>query len=290
MSGFDDRDGVIWKDGAYVPWRKATLHVLSHGLHYATSIFEGIRVYDSRAFMLKEHLERFFKSAAIMSLEIPYSLEELMKASQGVIERQKITDGYLRPVAWLGSEKMGITSQGNSTHVAIAVWEWPKYFAPEANEKGIRVMMPKWRRPPPHSAPAEAKAAGIYMLGHLARRQVEEAGFDDALLLDHEGRLAECTGANFFMVKSGVIYTPKPESFLDGLTRQTVMTLAEKEGYEMIEKDLFPKDLDGADELFITGTAVEVTPIREVHDYGTFPVGPVTKLLRTRYQELVRKK
>jgi branched-chain amino acid aminotransferase len=284
---FDDRDGSIWFDGGMVPWREAKIHVLTHGLHYASCVFEGERVYGGRIFKLREHTERLFQSARILGFEIPFSVEEIEAASRDAVAAQKIETGYVRPVAWRGSEMMAVSARRNRIHVAVAAWTWPTYFNAEARAKGIRLQIAKWRRPAADTAPTQSKAAGLYMICTLSKHAAEDAGFDDALMLDYRGRVAESTGANFFMVTKGELHTPTPDCFLNGITRQTVIALARKRGIGVVERAIYPDDLADADEVFLTGTAVEVTPVSEI-DGRTFPVGPVTRQLMEDYARLVR--
>ncbi|MBT5040232.1 MAG: branched-chain amino acid aminotransferase [Rhodospirillaceae bacterium] len=285
---FDDRDGVIWFDGEMVPWRDAKLHVLSHALHYASCVFEGERAYSGRIFKLSEHTERLFDSAAQLDMEIPYTPAEIDAACNELIKRQDIVDGYVRPVAWRGSEMMGVSAQVAKTHVAIATWPWPNLFGDDRLDSGIRMKTSKWRRPAPNTAPVKAKAAGLYMICTLSRHSVEPEGYDDALMLDWRGQVAESTGANIFLVIKGVIHTPTPDCFLDGITRRTVMDLARKRGHEVIERVIMPEDLGDADEVFLTGTAAEVTPVGEIDDHN-YQVGPITRQLMDDYEAAVRK-
>ena len=285
---FDDRDGVIWFDGEMVPWRDAKVHVLSHALHYASCVFEGERAYSRRIFKLSEHTERLFESAALLDMEIPFTPAEINAACIDLIARQDIVDGYLRPVAWRGSEMMGVSAQAAKTHVAIATWPWPNLFGDDRLETGIRMKTSKWRRPSPEMAPVKAKAAGLYMICTLSRHSVEPEGYDDALMLDWRGQVAESTGANIFLVQNGVIHTPTPDCFLDGITRRTVMDLARKRGYEVIERVIMPEDLADADEVFLTGTAAEVTPVGEIDEHN-YQVGPITRQLMDDYETEVRK-
>ncbi len=286
---YDDRDGWMWFDGKLVPWREAQLHVCSHGLHYGSCVFEGERVYDGVTFKLQEHTERLFHSARILGFEIPYTVAEINRACEQVIEAQKIKDGYLRPVAWRGSEMMGVSAQQSRIRVAIASWEWPAYFTPEARLKGIRMQISKWRRPAPDTAPTDSKAAGLYMICTLSKHKAEAEGFNDALMFDWRGQVAEATGANIFFVKDGEIHTPKADCFLNGITRQTVIALARTHGYKVHERAIMPSELKGFDEVFITGTAVEVTPVREI-DGMHFQPGEITKTLLTEFDKLVRQK
>jgi branched-chain amino acid aminotransferase len=284
---FDDRDGVIWFDGRMGPWRDAKLHVLSHGLHYASCVFEGERVYNKTIFKLREHTERLFHSARVLGFEIPSTPDALDAACNEVVAAQGITDGYVRPVAWRGSEMMAVSAQHTTIHLAIAAWEWPSYFDPEARLKGIRLGTARWRRPAPDSAPTDSKAAGLYMICTLSKHAAEADGFDDALMLDHRGLIAEATGANIFLVQDGTLQTPVPDCFLDGITRRTVIGLAEARGIEVVERHMPVDELEKSQEVFLTGTAAEVTPVAEI-DGRCFEVGPVTRALMEDYDKLVR--
>jgi branched-chain amino acid aminotransferase len=283
---FDDRDGVIWFDGRMIPWRDARIHVLTHALHYASCVFEGERVYSGEIFKLTDHSERLVNSAAILDFKIPYSVAEIDAACRDVVKAMKISDGYVRPVAWRGSEQMGVSGQANKIHLAIAAWVWPAYFTPEARLQGIRMQWGKWRRPAPDTAPTASKAAGLYMICTLSKHAAEAAGYNDALMLDWRGQIAEATGANVFLVQGGKLHTPTPDCFLDGITRRTVIELAKKRGYEVIERAIRPEELAKTDEVFLTGTAVEVTPVREIGDYK-FTVGDITRQLVADFDALV---
>ena len=279
-------DGWIWYDGKLVPWRDATLHVLTHALHYASCVFEGERVYGGQIFKLRDHTDRLIKSADILGFEIPWTADQIDAACKEVCVANKIVDGYVRPVAWRGSEQMGVSAPGTKIHVAIAVWTWPSYFSPEARTKGIAMKTSKWRRPAPDTAPVHAKAAGLYMICTLSKHEAEDAGYDDALMLDWKGRVAEGTGANIFVMFDGKIHTPPTECFLDGITRKTVIGLAKQRGYEIIERHIEPAELKNAQEIFVTGTAAEVTPVGKIDDL-TFKVGPITQALMADYDRLV---
>ncbi len=287
MLNFDDQDGKIWFDGALCDWRDCRLHVLSHGLHYASCVFEGERVYAGRVFRLREHTQRLIDSATALGFVIPYGLEEIEQATLATVAAQGYPDAYVRPVAWRGSEMMGVSAQETMIHLAIAVWEWPSYFSPEARMKGIKLRTAKWRRPAPDMAPVHSKAAGLYMICTLSKHDAEAEGYDDALMLDYRGRVAETTGANVFLVQDGSLHTPIPDCFLDGITRRTVIGLAEERGIEVIERVVMPEDLAKSDEIFVTGTAAEVTPVGEIDDLN-FQVGPVTRTLMAAYDDLVR--
>ncbi|HLF59441.1 MAG TPA: branched-chain amino acid aminotransferase [Alphaproteobacteria bacterium] len=284
---FDDRDGVIWFNGAMVPWRDAKVHALSHGLHYGSCVFEGERVYGRKIFKLREHTERFFASAKALGFEIPFTRDEIEAASLAVVAEQGIVDGYMRPVAWRGSEMMAVSARKNRIHVVIAAWPWPTYFSAEARMRGIRLDIAKWRRPAPDTAPTAAKAAGLYMICTLSKHAAEDAGFDDALMLDYRGQVAEATGANIFLVQNGELHTPTPDCFLDGITRRTVIGLAKARGIKVVERAIMPEEFAKTQEVFLTGTAVEVTPVGEIGPYK-FTVGPVTRQLMEDYERLVR--
>jgi branched-chain amino acid aminotransferase len=284
---FHDRPGVIWYNGEFVPWRDATVHVLSHGLHYGSGVFEGERAYGGQIFKLDEHTRRLHDSAAILGFEIPYSVEEINRASQELLVRQGHEDAYVRPIAWRGSEMMGVSAQQNRINVAIAIWEWPSYFKPEEKLKGIRLDMAKYRRPDPATAPSKSKATGLYMICTLSKHEAERKGYADAMMLDWRGRVAEATGANVFFVKDGVIHTPTPDCFLDGITRRTVIELAKRRGYEVIERTIMPEEMAEFEQAFLTGTAAEVTPVSEIGPY-TFKVGEIAKNLMEDYSAFVQ--
>ncbi len=286
---FDDRDGLIWLNAQMVPWREAGVHVLTHGLHYASSVFEGERVYDGEIFRLTEHSERLAHSARVMGFELPYSVAEIDQACREIVSAMRIADGYVRPVAWRGSEMMGVSAQKNQIHLAIAAWPWPAYFSPEARLKGIRLQTATWRRPGPDTAPTNSKAAGLYMICTLAKHAAEAAGFDDALMLDYRGYVAEATGANVFIARDGVLHTPIPDCFLDGITRRTVMALAAERGIEVVERVVLPDELRHAEEVFLTGTAVEVTPVSGI-DEMSFEVGAITRAMMDDYERTVRRR
>ncbi|MBT5049865.1 MAG: branched-chain amino acid aminotransferase [Rhodospirillaceae bacterium] len=286
MQNFEDQDGQIWFDGSLRPWRDANLHVLSHGLHYGSCVFEGERVYGGQIFRLREHSERLINSGRVLGFEIPYSLEQIEQATRDTVAAQGYKDAYVRPVAWRGSEMMGVSAQQSKIHLSIAVWEWPSYFSPEARMKGIKLKWAQWKRPSPECEPVHAKAAGLYMICTLAKHDAEANGFDDALMLDWRGQVAETTGANIFLVIDGVIHTPIPDCFLDGITRRSVMGLARDRGFKIEERVIMPDDLSRADEIFVTGTAAEVTPVGQIGDLR-FTVGPVTTALMDDYEKLV---
>ncbi len=289
MLNFDDQDGKIWFNGEMRPWRECTLHVLSHGLHYASSVFEGERVYSGQVFKLREHSQRLIDSATALGFVIPYSLEEIEQATRDTVAEQGYPDAYVRPVAWRGSEMMGVSSNRVDALIncAIAVWECPSYFSPEARLQGIRLQTSKWKRPSPETEPVHCKAAGLYMICTLSKHAAEAEGYDDALMLDWRGRIAETTGANIFLVQDGVLHTPIPDCFLDGITRRTVIGLAKDRGMEVVERVLMPDEFERSDEVFVTGTAVEVTPVGEIDEHH-YQVGPITRTLMEDYGTEVR--
>ena len=282
---YDDRPGDIWMNGEMVPWKNAQVHVLSHAMHYASAVFEGIRAYDGRIFKLNEHNQRLAAGAESMDMKMPYSVAEIDAACQQVLESQGFKDAYLRPIIWRGSEMMGVSAQTTRINAAVAVWEWPDYFADRMS--GIRMKWAKWRRPDPATIPCQTKAAGLYMICTLSKHDAEAEGFADALMLDYRGYIAEATGANIFMLLAdGKLHTPEPDCFLDGITKRTVMKLAEARGLEIVERHIKPEELADASEVFLTGTAVEVTPVSEIGEYKFTP-GETTKLLMQDYDALV---
>ncbi len=284
---YDDRPGQIWYDGELMPWKDANAHVLSHALHYASCVFEGERAYEGRIFKLTQHTERLFEGAQTMDMVVPYTVAEIDAACKLVVQSQGIKDGYIRPIVWRGSEMMGVSAQTTKIHVAIAAWEWPDYFADRMT--GIRMKWAKWRRPDPATIPCKTKAGGLYMICTLSKHEAEKEGFADALMLDYRGYIAEATGANIFMLlEDGKLHTPEPDCFLDGITKRTVMALAEAHGHEIVQRHIKPEELSGASEVFLTGTAVEVTPVREIGEYSFTP-GAVTKTLMEDYDAEVRR-
>lgn len=284
---FDDRDGWIWFDGEFVPWREAKTHVLTHGLHYGSSVFEGERMYDGEIFKLTAHSERLKRSAELLDFEIPYSVAEIDQACKDTCARNGLTDCYIRPVAYLGAEQLSVSSINSKVHVAIAAWEWPSYFDPEVKKKGISLEWAKWRRPDPATAPSTAKAAGLYMICTMSKNAAEKRGFNDALMLDWRGYVAEATGANVFFVKNGVIHTPDVSNILDGITRQTVIELAKAKGIEVVVRDIKPEELGDFSECFLTGSAAEVTPVGQVGDFRFTPA-EISLGLMDDYGKLVR--
>ena len=284
---YDQLEGKIWYNGEFVNWADANVHVLTHGLHYASCVFEGQRVYGGEIFKLEDHTARLFNSARLLDFQIPYSEEDINAANREVVLRNKIVDGYVRPVAWRGSEMMGVSAQANKINVAIAVWQWPSYFDPEARAKGIKLGISKWRRPDPRTAPVHSKAAGLYMICTLSKHAAEAEGCHDALMYDWRGQIAEATGANIFFVQDGKLHTPTPDCFLDGITRRTVMELARARGIEIIERAIMPEEMSGFSECFLTGTAAEVTPVGEIGDYRFVP-GQISAQLIDDFDALVR--
>ena len=285
---FDDRDGWIWLDGQFVPWREAKVHVLTHGLHYASSVFEGERMYNGHIFELTAHTERLFESARILDFEIPYSVAEIDKACIETCRKNGLQDAYLRPIAWRGSEMIGVSAQNTKIHVAIAVWDWPSYFKPEERAKGIRLTWAKYKRPSPETEPVHAKAAGLYMICTISKHAAEKDGFTDAMMLDYRGYVAESTGSNVFFIKDGVIHTPLADCFLNGITRQSVIKLARSQGFEVIERHIKPEELSSFTECFVTGTAAEVTPVAQIGGYSFTP-GNISLSLMDDYAQLVRR-
>jgi branched-chain amino acid aminotransferase len=279
---FDQLEGYIWMNGEFVRWADAKVHVLTHGLHYASSVFEGERAYGGEIFKLNEHTERLHESARILGFKIPYSVEELNDASRKLLAKQGFQNAYVRPIAWRGSESMGVSAQANKINVAIAIWQWPSYFDPAQKLKGIRLDLAEYRRPDPKTAPSKSKAAGLYMICTVSKHAAEAKGYADALMLDWRGRVAEATGANVFFVKDGILHTPTPDCFLDGITRRTVIDLAKRRGYEVIERAIMPEELETFEQCFLTGTAAEVTPVAEIGPYR-FTVGEIAANLMNDY-------
>jgi len=286
---YDDRDGQIWFDGRLVPWREAEVHVLTHALHYASSVFEGQRAYGGEIFKLTEHSTRLRKSAALLGFEIPWSVDEIDAACREVLEAQGLVDAYMRPLAWRGSEQMGVSAQNNRIHLAIACWDWGNYFDEEAVRRGLKLDISAWRRPAPYTAPTESKAAGLYMICTLARHAAQAKGLEDALMFDWRGQVAEATGANVFFVRDGALHTPIPDCFLDGITRRTVIDLARERGIEVHERPIWPEDLAGFEQFFLTGSAVEVTPVASAGPWN-FEVGDLTLQMRSDYLDLVNRR
>lgn len=287
---FDNLDGMIWFDGKLVPWADAQVHVLTHGLHYASSVFEGERAYGGAVFKITEHHQRLIDSAKMLGFDIPWTRDEIDAATMETLAANKQTDAYIRPIAWRGSEMMGVSAQSNTIHLAIATWTWPSYFPPEIREKGIKLDIAKWKRPSPETEPVHAKAAGLYMICTLSKHEAEAKGYQDALMFDYRGQVAEATGANiFFLMPDGKLHTPTPDCFLDGITRRTVIGLAKARGIEVVERAIMPDEISQASEIFLTGTAAEVTPVGEINGYGTFTPGDITHALIEDYDKAVGK-
>ena len=286
---FDQMEGLIWFDGKLTPGPEAKIHVLTHGLHYASAVFEGERAYGGTIFKGTEHSERLKNSARILDFEIPYTVAEIDAAKNLVLKTNGQLDAYVRPIAWRGSEQLGVSAQNNTIHLAIATWEWPSYFDPAQRLRGIRLDLSDYRRPDPKTAPCLAKASGLYMICTISKHRAEKKGYADALMLDWQGRVAECTGANVFFVKDGKLHTPIADAFLDGITRRTVIDLAGRRGIEVIERRIMPEELSTFSECFITGTAAEVTAVSEIADWRFNP-GGITKQLMDDYTAEVQPK
>ncbi len=284
---YDQRDGFIWLNGKLLPWADAKVHVLTHAMHYASAVFEGMRAYGGEIFKLTEHNQRLHKSANILDFEVPYSVAELDKACCEALRANKLVDAYVRPIAWRGSEQMGVSAQHTKINVAIAAWDWGSYFDPAAREKGLRLAIAQYRRPDPRTAPTTSKAAGLYMICTIEKHRAERAGYADALMLDWRGQVAEATGANVFFVKDGVLHTPLPDCFLDGITRRTAIALAKQRGLKVIERAIQPEEMAEFSECFITGTAAEVTPVAEIGPYR-FAIGDITRNMMDDYAALIR--
>jgi branched-chain amino acid aminotransferase len=267
----DQRDGWIWFDGEMVPWKDAKVHVLTHGLHYASCVFEGQRAYGGEVFKLREHTERLIASGQTLDFTIPWSADEIDDACRQVLSRNDLVDAYMRPVAWRGSEELSVPGRNNKVHLAIAAWVWPSYFTVEERLKGIRLEWSKWKRPSPETIPCKAKAAGLYMICTLSKDAAMANGYSDALMLDYRGYVAEATGANVFFVKGDEIHTPTPDCFLDGITRRTLIGLAKENGFKVVERHIQPEELSEFEECFLTGTAAEVTPVSEIADFRFKP-------------------
>ncbi len=285
---YDDRDGWIWMDGELVPWREAKVHVLTHAMHYASCVFEGERMYEGEIFKLTEHTERLFRSAEILDFEIPFTVAQIDEACKQTTAKNGLHNCYVRPLAWRGPEQIGVSAQQTKIHVAVAAWDWGAYFDPEKARKGIRLTHAKYRRPAPDTAPTASKAAGLYMICTVSKHAAEKAGYDDALMLDWRGYVAETTGANVFLVRDGAIHTPKPDCFLDGITRRTVMGLARAAGFEVIERHIPAEELGTFSEVFITGTAAEVTPVSEIGEHKYQPSN-ITFSLMDDFSRMVRR-
>ncbi|MFD1791986.1 branched-chain amino acid aminotransferase [Ochrobactrum teleogrylli] len=286
---FDQRDGYIWLDGEFVDWKDAKIHVLTHGLHYASTVFEGERAYGGEIFKLNEHTERLHESARLLGFALPYSVEEINDACRALIKKMGYVDAYVRPFAWRGSDSLGVSAQNNRIHVAIACWEWPSYFSPEEKMKGIRLDIAEYCRPDPRTAPSKSKASGLYMICTISKHAAEAKGYADALMFDWRGQVAEATGANVFFVKDGALHTPKPDCFLDGITRRTIIDLAKRRGIEVIERAIMPEEMADFTECFLCGTAAEVTPVSEIAQYRFTP-GEITAVLMDAYTAEVQPK
>ena len=285
---FDDRDGWIWMDGQLIPWREAKVHVLTHALHYASCVFEGERMYDGEIFKLTEHNERLFRSAEILDFQIPFSVAEIDEACKQTAAKNGLENCYVRPLAWRGPEQMGVSAQATKIHVAIATWPWASYYDPAQLRKGIRLTYAKYKRPSPETAPTSSKAAGLYMICTISKHAAEKEGYSDALMLDWRGYIAETTSANIFLIRDGVIHTPKPDCFLDGITRRSVIGLAEKMGFEVVERHIPGEELGTFSEIFVTGTAAEVTPVGEIGEHRFTP-GNITFSLMDDFAKMVRR-
>ena len=283
---FDKRIGFIWYNGEFVEWQNATTHVLNHGLHYGSCVFEGLRVYGEKIYKLEKHTDRLFFSAQRMGIDVPYSKDEINRAHEETIKKMNIKYGYVRPVIWRGSEMMAISAQKNKINVAVATWEWPSYFTQEDRLKGISLQTAVWKRPPPDCIPTDTKAAGLYMICTLSKHEAEKNGYTDALMLDYKGRVSESTGSNIFIVINGEIHTPVPDCFLNGITRQAVIEIAKNEGINVIERDIYPDEISKAEEIFLTGSAVEVTPVGKI-DNQNFKVGNITTKISSLYMKEV---
>jgi len=286
---YDDRDGWIWFDGKLVPWREANIHVLTHGLHYASTVFEGQRAYGGEVFKLTEHSTRLRNSASILGFELPWSVEEINAACREVLAANQLEDAYMRPIAWRGSEQMGVAAQRSRPHMAGAVWPWGAYFGEDALRRGLKLDISPWRRPAPYTAPTQSKASGLYMICTMAKHEAENRGFNDALMFDWRGQVAEATGANAFFVKDGKLHTPTPDCFLNGITRQTVMEIAQRRGIEVVERAIWPEELEGFEQFFLTGSAAEVTPVASAGPWN-FEVGDLTLQIRKDYLDLVNRR
>ena len=287
-AAYDDRDGKIWMDGKLVEWRDANVHVLTHAMHYASSVFEGERCYEGKIFLNRKHTERLITSAKHLDFEIPYTAEEIEAAKQAALDANGLKDAYVRPVAWRGSgEELGVAAAKNPVHLAVAVWEWGAYYG-EAKTKGAKLDIAKWKRPSPECAPSQAKAAGLYMIATLSKHAAEAKGCSDALMFDYRGYVAEATGANMFFVKDGEVHTPLPDAFLNGLTRQTVIGMLQEKGITVHERHIMPEELEGFEQCWLTGSAAEVTPVGQIGDYN-FEVGALAIEMASDYEKLVRK-
>ncbi|WP_316013577.1 branched-chain amino acid aminotransferase [Roseobacter sp. HKCCA0434] len=289
MAAYDDRDGHIWMDGKMVPWREAKVHVLTHALHYASSVFEGERAYEGKIFKSREHSERLLRSGELIDAPIPYTVDEIEAAKAEVMAASGLTDAYIRVVAWRGSgEDMGVASQRNKVRMAVAAWEWGAYYG-DAKMQGAKLDISKWKRPSPETIPSAAKAAGLYMICSMSKHAAEAKGCSDALMMDYRGYVAEATGANVFFVKDGKVHTPLPDCFLNGITRQTVIGMLRDKGVEVVERHIQPEEMDGFEQCWLTGTAAEVTPVGQIGEHR-FEVGALARLIAEDYEKLVRGK
>ena len=287
MAGYDDRDGKIWMDGALIDWRDANVHILTHAMHYASSVFEGERAYNGKIFKSRAHSARLIQSGKLIDFDIPYSIDEIEAAKQSALEANRLTDAYVRAVSWRGAgEDMGVASARNPVHLAVAVWSWGNYYG-DAKMKGAKLDIAKWRRPDPATAPSQAKAAGLYMIATMSKHSAEAKGCSDAMMFDYRGYIAEATGANIFFVKDGEVHTPIPDSFLNGLTRQTVIDMIKQRGISVNERHIMPEELESFEQCWLTGTAAEVTPVGQIGDYN-FDVGALTREISDGYEKLVR--
>ena len=283
---FDDRDGWIWFDGKLVPWREANVHILTHAMHYASSVFEGQRAYGGTIFKLDEHSTRLRNSAELLGFTLPWSVEQISAACNEVVAANGLTDAYVRPIAWRGSEQMGVSAQRTKPHLAVAAWVWGKYFDEAKAARGIRLDIAEWRRPAPYTAPTKSKAAGLYMICTLSKHRAEDRGFDDALMFDWRGQVAEATGANVFFIRDGVVHTPTPDCFLDGITRRTVIGLAKQRGIAVVERTIWPEELESFEQMFLTGSAAELTHVSRAGPWN-FEVGDLSRQLSRDYDDLV---
>ena len=287
MAGYDNREGKIWMDGSLVDWREANVHILTHAMHYASSVFEGERAYNGKIFKSRAHSARLIQSGKLIDFDIPYSIDEIEAAKRSALDANDLTDGYVRAVAWRGAgEDMGVASARNPVHMAVAVWSWGNYYG-DAKMKGAKLDIAKWRRPDPATAPSQAKAAGLYMIATMSKHTAEAKGCSDAMMYDYRGYIAEATGANIFFVRDGEVHTPMPDSFLNGLTRQTVIEMLKQRGITVNERHIMPEELESFEQCWLTGTAAEVTPVGQIGDYN-FEVGALTRDISESYERLVR--
>jgi branched-chain amino acid aminotransferase len=287
-ASFDDRDGMIWMDGALVPWRSANVHILTHAMHYASAVFEGQRAYDGEVFALSQHSQRLIESARILGFELPWNRDAIDDACRQTLAASGLRDAYMRPIAWRGSEQMGVAAQKTKPHLAIACWDWGSYFDAEKLAKGIRLEIAPWRRPAPFTAPTASKAAGLYMICTMSKHHAADHGYDDAMMMDWRGQVAEATGANVFFVRDGVLHTPTPDCFLDGITRRTVIGLAKARGISVIERAIWPEELESFEQCFLTGSAAEVTPVASIGPWS-FEVGAISRRIVADYAATVRR-